>query len=492
MKRLVKHGIAVIGIAVLAFWAFSCESLVSLGFPTFDYTPEYSLNQGAIAYEAKNYDQAIDWYNRVIRWHPSEYPDAYYWRGMAYFQKRDYENAIADFEAALRINPNHANAGNYLALVRQMQAQASSEGGSPATSAQAIPVQAELDISRLPDNPETDFRVEVTLDGSGLRILEYIGSVTTVKIPATIQGMPVRVIGGGAFTYKGITRVVIPEGITTIEDGYYGPYDSYAHGSFSENPLIYVSLPSTLRSIGAYAFSNDGIRITSNFTITIPNSVTSIGNNAFSSSGLTSITLPENLTSIRSGTFAVCEALTSITIPNRVTSIEGGAFSRSGLTSITLPESLTTIGYGAFSYCTALTSITIPNRVTSIGEEVFRESGLTSIIWPSQLTTIPRGGNYSGMFRDCVRLQSVVISEGVTTIGNNAFSGCTALTSVTLPSTIRTIEWGAFSGCSSLTTINIPDSVRQIQIDSGAFGGNTRMSLATQAAWRRLGYTGSF
>jgi len=96
------------------------------------------------------------------------------------------------------------------------------------------------------------------------------------------------------------------------------------------------------------------------------------------------------------------------------------------------------------------------------------------------------------MFYQCANLQSVAISEGVTTIGIEAFSGCTALTSVTLPSTIRTIGSWAFAYCSSLTTIDIPDSVRQIQIASDAFNGNTRMPLAVQAVLRRVGYTGSF
>ena len=88
-------------------------------------------------------------------------------------------------------------------------------------------------------------------------------------------------------------------------------------------------------------------------TITIPNSVTSIGDYAFTGCrGLTSITIPNSVTSIGSSAFSNCYGLTSITIPNSVTSISHGAFRGcSGLTSITIPESVTTIGEDAFFGC---------------------------------------------------------------------------------------------------------------------------------------------
>ena len=103
---------------------------------------------------------------------------------------------------------------------------------------------------------------------------------------------------------------------------------------------------------------------------------------------MTSVTIPNSVTSIGDGAFSGCSGLTSVTIPNSVTSIGGSAFSRcSGLTSVTLPNSLTSISNAAFSGCSGLTSITLPNSVTSIGDRAFYEClNLSSLI---SLATVP-------------------------------------------------------------------------------------------------------
>ena len=89
-------------------------------------------------------------------------------------------------------------------------------------------------------------------------------------------------------------------------------------------------------------------------------------------SKLTSITIPENITSIGRCAFSGCEELTNITIPDSVTSIGSAAFEHcSGLTSIVIPDSVTSIDHWAFQYCTGLTSATIGNGVKSISRYAF-------------------------------------------------------------------------------------------------------------------------
>ena len=152
-------------------------------------------------------------------------------------------------------------------------------------------------------------------------------------------------------------------------------------------------------------------------SITIPDSVTSIGNNTFGGcTGLTSITIPDSVTSIGNGTFYKCKALTSITIPDSVTSIGNGAFeSCSGLTSITIPDNVTSIGNSAFKSCDKITSITIPDSVTSIGEYIFSDcSNLASVTYKGQTYT-----SKSAL--------TTALTDNNVTLGTNAFNN-TALT----------------------------------------------------------------
>ena len=155
--------------------------------------------------------------------------------------------------------------------------------------------------------------------------------------------------------------------------------------------------------------------------------VTSIGEDAFwGCSRLTSITIPDGVTSIGYGAFRSC-GLSSITIPDSVTSIGGTAFKRcSRLTSITIPDSVTSIGGWAFKFCLRLTSVTIPNSVTRIG---------------------------NGTFDYCESLTSITIPDSVISIGESAFSYCKSLTSITIGDSVTSIDGFAFRDCSSLTAV---------------------------------------
>ena len=151
----------------------------------------------------------------------------------------------------------------------------------------------------------------------------------------------------------------------------------------------------------------------------------SIGKEAFyNCRNLTSVTIPNSVTSIGEGAFCNCSSLTSVTIPNSVTSIGGSTFYKCrGLTSVAIPNSVTSIGGSVFSGCISLTSIEIPNSVTSIGDMAFYEcSGLTSIKIPSSVSSIGKM-----VFVNCSGLTSITIPSSVTSIGEGAFADCSGL-----------------------------------------------------------------
>ena len=135
-----------------------------------------------------------------------------------------------------------------------------------------------------------------------------------------------------------------------------------------------------------------------------------------------------------------------------VTSIGKYAFNHSTISSVTIPNSITTIGIQAFYNCDNLTSVTIPYGVITIGENAFYGcSNLTSVTIPNSVTTIGESA-----FCACEKLASITIPNSVTVIENNAFSHCTGLASITISNSITTIGEHAFHDCNNLTSVTVP------------------------------------
>ena len=181
-------------------------------------------------------------------------------------------------------------------------------------------------------------------------------------------------------------------------------------------------------------------------TVTIPSKIAGyrvayIDQYAFyACTNLSSIVIPNSVTTIGWGAFSSCTSLSSVIIQRGVINIDGDAFyGCSSLSNITIPDSVTEIYERAFSSCTSLKSVTIPNSVTSIG---------------------------NAAFSNCVSLSSIVIPNSVKSLGHDAFENCTSLSSVIIMSGVISIGSKAFSDCTNLSDIIIPDSITYIASDA--------------------------
>lgn len=313
--------------------------------------------------------------------------------------------------------------------------------------------------------------------------VEYQGETYTVKS-----------IGYDAFGGTKVTSIKIPNSVTSIAHGAFSNSTWYSNQPdgclYLDNWLIGYKgnelkgdliIEEGTRGIADKAFE----RCTGLTSVTIPNSVTSIGESVFSyCSGLTSVTISNNVTSIGELLFYFCTSLTSIYIPDRITEIGRCAFyGCSRLKSITLPNSLKSIGQDAFYNCTSMNSIIIPSSVTSIGENAFFAcEGLTTITIPSSVKSIGKGAFYN-----CNNLSSISVEKDnlfydsrdncnaiIESSTNMLIAGCI---NTKMPQTLKTIGDYAFSGCIGLTSISIPDGVTEI--GGSAFGNCTGLTSVT-------------
>lgn len=314
----------------------------------------------------------------------------------------------------------------------------------------------------LPGVVQAQFNYIVT--NRTVTITGYTGSGGAVTIPSTIAGLRVTGIGQGAFVNcSSLTSVTIPSSVTSIGTwAFLGCYNISAFTVDTFNPA-YSSVDGVLFNKNQTTLLQYPSGRSGNYTV--PNSVTYIDGTfgAFRDSyGLTSVTLPNTVSTIGDWSFQECRSLTNLTLPNGVARI--GAFAIYGcrsLTTVTIPSSVTSIGDDAFAICTSLVTITIPASVTNLGSHVFRAcSGLTEITVdlanPSYAST--GGVLFDKSMGNLIewpgaKAGSYTVPDSVTNIQLNAFDSCTGLTSVTIPNGVATIGDGAFGGCTSLTAV---------------------------------------
>ncbi len=267
---------------------------------------------------------------------------------------------------------------------------------------------------------------------------------------------------------------------------------------FDSNKLGTFSLPSTVESIGDYAFASINDTMQVNLSSNLPSSLTNLGEYAFLNCvKISKITLPDNngLT-LGKGAFSKNTYLSAVSLTSKITSIPDEFFyGCTKISSITFRASLESIGKEAFYGCTSLEKLTfgktgegdsvvgirhiadrafynctslksgngenaiLPQTLLTLGEGVFAQcSSLTSIVIPEKLEVLS-----SETFANCSSLESVnYLGESrLTTIGDNSFLNCSAVKSISLPNTISArgdnlgFVKNPFFGCTELDSFEI-------------------------------------
>ena len=258
-------------------------------------------------------------------------------------------------------------------------------------------------------------------------------------------------------------------------------------------------LGSNFKVVAVGGFSGDDIT-----SVKIPNSVTSIYNDAFASCyNLASVTIGNGVKSIGDYAFNSCDELKSIKIPNSVTSIGASAFEDcDGLTKVTMGSGVKTIGEDAFEDCDTITNVYISNLAAwckiefsdslsnplNAGAKLFvNNAQLTSFVTPKGITKI---NNFA--FFGCKGLTSVNISGSVNTVGERAFKNCTDLKNITLSNKIDELGKEVFFGCEKIGSVTIKRIIKDgfIKGDYNAFSDITysRATLYVNPAERTLYY----
>lgn len=284
--------------------------------------------------------------------------------------------------------------------------------------------------------PSRDF----TFDATTGTIKKYNGNDAVVNIPSEINGTPVTTIGNAAFRDFSVTSVTIPASVTEIGSNAFAGCTNLTIVNYagdwsnltiqSGNPAVQDAANAPLFNFEFIPPDNTAVIVT-NYKyngaaadVTIPSRyqgkpVTTIGHAAFFNSAVTSVTIPDSVTSISDEAFINCPKLTNISIPNSVTYIGFSAFSScTSLKSITLPSSLSFISGALFLGCSQLTTIHIPVSVTSIGNNAFADCpSLMTVTYPGSKTQwddITKGRNSDVLENHliCAMLEATFTADG--------------------------------------------------------------------------------
>ncbi len=245
--------------------------------------------------------------------------------------------------------------------------------------------------------------------------------------------------------YTALLTVVIPEGATTISQ-----YGFKTPNNTTNSPIISITIPSTITSIGSQAFYG----CNSLKELIIPEGVTEIPKEmAYYTTALEKLVIPSTITKINASAFRSSAFSNELVIPEGCTYIDEYAFKASGVTKVTLPSTLETVKKEAFKECPALTDVYSKSPV--IGSYMFQECiELKNITLENTVVISERAfNNAKGS-----KVETLVLPEGLTTIGAYAFPRL-SITELVLPSTLVNVSNNEFRECKKLQKVVVLGSI---------------------------------
>lgn len=364
------------------------------------------------------------------------------------------------------------------------------------------------------------------VDGSYYEVCGVIQKqVTEITVPTKFRYIPVTRISEGAIRYMSVTKITIPESITTIEEGaikylldlkeivvdesnenyttvdgvlfskdkkvlilypaakegasYVVPtgVETISEAAFYSSDFQRITFSDTVKKISKFAFENTVL-----FEVNISKSVTEL-EEAFVRTPVFDFTVSENNPKYKSvdgviyskdGKILVqypfANQRTEFTIPQGTEVIGNYAFYNAYVKDITIPNSVKSIGDGAFQ-STGFEQIDIPASVTSIGKQVFNFNIKLTDINVEEGNTKYKSMNgtlYSKDQKTIIKLpegkdyEEYAVPYGVKVIDDGAFYNCYKIRAMSLPDTLETIGDNAFYNCAWLTYLNLPNSVKTI------------------------------
>ncbi len=353
------------------------------------------------------------------------------------------------------------------------------------------------------------------------------GTVKDIVVPKTVSGMPITGIAEYAFSgHDEITSVTLTDNIQSI-----------GTCAFKDcTGLKSITIPASVIRLEHSVFSGctglESVEILrTNETITKGKDCT-FGEFVFKDcTSLKTVTMGSGIKKLSSRMFYNCKALENVTLSDTLTAVDKYAFAYcTSLKEITVPESLTTMGENVFKGCDAMEKVSVPfvgaNKFGTGSvklEYLFGEGSAISSI-PKSLNSVTVTGKVKigdGALEGCSEIKEIVLSDNVTGVGSNAFSGtafynnnenwkdgalyignhlievnnasgdyevkegtvsiaggafrgCEGLTGLTMPESVKSIGASAFADCKGLKTVTVPDSVTAI--GDSAFSGCTGLT----------------